>query len=193
MHVACVGPPIPRVEVQVVDEHDAPLPERRVGELWVRGPGVMRGYWEKPEDTAAALVQDEGGPWLRTGDLAYIVDGGIYVCGRLKELIILHGKNYHPEDLERAAELVPGIREGQSVAFSVPGASGGEEVVMICESPSHEDAGLVQAIKGRVVADTGVKLTHVTVQPPNSLPRTTSGKRQRRLVRRFFLSMRGAS
>ena len=111
----------------------------------------------------------------------------LYVCGRLKELIIVRGMNYHPEDLERAAERVQGVRAGQSVAFSVPGSSGAELVVMVCEALEEDVERLAREVKREVTARTGVKLSRVVFQPPHTLPKTTSGKRQRRLVRTTWM------
>jgi fatty-acyl-CoA synthase len=188
IELVCAGTVIEGHELAIMDELGAPLPDRRVGEIWTRGPSVMRGYWGRDDASAEVLVHDDpAGTWLRTGDLGYTVGGRLYVCGRLKELIIVRGKNHHPEDLERAAERVPGVRPGQSVAFSVPSPSGAEQVVLVCETLADDTDALARQVKREVAARTGVKVTHVTFQPPHTLPKTTSGKRQRRLVRTTWM------
>ncbi len=188
LELVCAGTVIGGHELSIMGDHGAPLPDRRVGEIWTRGPSVMRGYWGREDASTEVLVQDDpAGTWLRTGDLGYTVDGRLYVCGRLKELIIVRGKNHHPEDLERAAERVPGVRPGQSVAFSVPSPSGAEQVVLVCETLVDDTDALAALVKREVSARTGVKVAHVTFQPPHTLPKTTSGKRQRRLVRTTWM------
>ncbi len=97
-------------DIRIVDPaaHTAP-PDDRVGELWARGPSVSPGYWLRPESTeetfGAKVVGDEGGPYLRTGDHAFVRNGQIVICGRAKDLIVIHGRNIHPHDVEITAEL----------------------------------------------------------------------------------------
>ena len=110
-----VGHPVATQEVRVVDAHDRPQPERVVGEVVVRGPSVMRGYHNRPDETAAALR----GGWLHTGDLGYLSDGRLYLTGRLKDLVIRHGRNYAPADLEAALAAVDGIEPGGVAVFAI--------------------------------------------------------------------------
>src|SRR6202035_2039517 len=130
--------------LQVVDAESAlPLPPGRVGEIWVAGPSVALGYWEKPEETAAVFrgVTAAGdGPWLRTGDLGFLLGGELFIAGRAKDLIILRGRNLYPQDIERTAEgSHPGLRPGSAAAFSVDGEwtaggdGGGERLVVLQE------------------------------------------------------------
>src|SRR5690606_24622608 len=102
-----VGKAVPGHEVQVVDEHGEPVPERRQGTVWFRGPSSFKGYVRRPD--ATAQVQREGG-WVDTGDLGYVADGELFVTGRVKDLIIKGGRNYYPHEIEAAAAAVPGIR-----------------------------------------------------------------------------------
>lgn len=117
-------------EVEIVNAVGHVLQEREVGEIRVCGPSVTVGYYGNEE--ATANVFRDG--WLYTGDLGYHVDGHLFICGRLKDLIILHGKNYYPQDIERVASKMDGIRDGQCVAFSRLGAHGAEEAILVAES-----------------------------------------------------------
>lgn len=181
--VSC-GRPFPGHEVAVADEAGRPLPERRVGEILDRGPSVMAGYYGDPGATAEAL----GGGWLHTGDLGYLADGELFLCGRIKDLIIVAGRNHHPTDLEWAAAGVPGVRTGNVVAFGVPRGDG-ERVVLCAETrlPPERHAELAAAVRGRVLEGAGLRVDEVLLMPPGTLPKTSSGKLQRRLARERYL------
>ncbi len=118
------GRPFPHHELLIVDEGGRPLPERRVGQIVVRGPSVTNGYFEDPEltaETCKSLPADPPGaaPWLHTGDLGYLAGGGLFVCGRLKDIIIVRGRNYYPSDIEWAVSELPKVRRGSVIAFGV--------------------------------------------------------------------------
>jgi len=176
--VAC-GRPFPGHELAIVGPDGARLGERGVGEVWVRGPSVTAGYYNNPEATEEAF----GGGWLRTGDLGYLAGGELYICGRAKDLIILGGKNYYPQDLERVVSRVEGIRDGQCVAFSRLDASGGEQAVVVAES-RRASAALVQAVMRAVRAEIGVQLADVVLIKRGTLAKTSSGKVRRREMKR---------
>ena len=110
--VSC-GVPLPDHRLRIVDEHGRELPEREVGEITLAGPSVMQGYYENGALTREALCDG----WLRTGDLGYLADGELYVCGRAKDLIIANGRKFHPQDLEWGVDELAGIRRGRAVAF----------------------------------------------------------------------------
>ena len=190
--IACVGKIYSEHYGIIVDDEGHEVEERTVGELWVRGPSVMKGYWNNDKATKEVLVTRDGQRWLKTGDLAYFAKGELYICGRNKDLLIIRGKNYHPEDIERAAEQIELIRSGQTVAFSIPGDAT-EEIVIVCETaaPVSEHSSLAQKVKGHINTQVGLKVKHVELQPPRTIPKTTSGKRQRRLVRTIWMKMRG--
>jgi len=179
--VSC-GPAFAGHAVRVVDrETGAELPERRVGELRLKGPSVMPGYYQDAEATRAVFDDQE---WLRTGDLGYLAASRIFVCGRLKDVIIVHGKNYYPQDIEWAASRVPGVRAGNVVAFRKPmsGAGDGREgVVIVAESrlPPERRAPLGLEIQQAVLERCGLRIDDVVVAEPGSIPKTTSGKVQR--------------
>jgi len=178
--VSC-GQAFPEHEIKIVDEQGATLPERRVGEIWTRGPSVTQGYYQNP----AATAEGWSDGWLRTGDLGYIADGNLYVCGRLKDLIIIRGANYYPQDIEWAVADVPGVRRDNVVAFSVQ-RNGEETLVIAAEGNSSDAAALRKAIAAKVAETSGVTVGHVAIVRVGSLPKTSSGKVQRRRTRALF-------
>ena len=186
-HVSC-GPVFPHHEMSVKAEDGTVLPEGHEGELCFKGPSVAAGYFENPEATAATFKDG----WLHTGDLGYILDGEVYVTGRLKDLIILNGRNVHPQAIEWRAAEVDGVRKGNVVAFARPGANS-EELVVVCEV-SSDDHDRIKAEVARVVRqEIGVGPADVVCLAPGSLPKTSSGKLQRRKTRsQYILNALGA-
>jgi len=182
--VSC-GRPFPGHAIRIADHSGHPLPERKVGEILLTGPSVMQGYYHEPDLTRAALR----GGWLHTGDLGYLANGELYVCGRLKDLIIVHGRNYYPQDLEWVAGDVAGVRKGSVAAFGVEGADGVEQVVLVVESKGAvEDAVLAAEIRHRIQETTGLHVHDVVIVPRGSVPKTTSGKVQRARAKALYLS-----
>ena len=122
---------MPGLEIRIVDPSTGEdLPERQVGELEIRGTSVTPGYYKRP-DATAELFHDG---WLRTGDLAYLLDGELVMCGRIKDVIIVGGRNVFPEDIERAVGTLDGVRAGNVIAFGVEGYKGKESVVVVAET-----------------------------------------------------------
>jgi fatty-acyl-CoA synthase len=166
--------------IRIVDvESRAVLDDRRVGEIEICGPSVMQGYYEMPEATSETIGEDG---WMRTGDLGYLADGNIYICGRAKDVIIVNGKNYYPQDIERIASEVHGIRQDQCVAFARAGADGSEECVLVAEATklSDDPGSISSAIKNRVRSELGVSVAEVVLIKRNTMPKTSSGKVRRR-------------
>ena len=153
------------------------LPERAVGELQVRSPSVTPGYYRNPAATAAAF--DDG--WLRTGDLAYLAGDELVVCGRLKDMIIVGGRNVFPEDVERAAAAVEGVRVGNVIAFSSERRRGREAIVVVAEARAEDPGTVRAAVKSRVSDAVGIPPVDIVLVEPGSLPKTSSGKLQRSL------------
>ncbi|MBU6164627.1 MAG: fatty acyl-AMP ligase [Alphaproteobacteria bacterium] len=181
------GKPVPGMTIEVRDEKGQLLPERRIGRVFVRGLGVMAGYFRDTEATAAAL-SPEG--WLDTGDMAYMKDGSIYIVGRAKDMIIINGKNHWPQDIEWAIEQLPGFKAGDIAAFSITTPSGEEAPAVLVQcrtSDNDERLKLRDAIRTKVKAITGMSCV-VELVPPRTLPRTSSGKLSRSKARLQYLS-----
>lgn len=185
--VVSVGAPVPGHEVRMVDENGRPVAERTVGHILVRGPSIMEGYFENPEATSA-VFQDG---WLRTGDLGFRLDGEIYITGRAKDMIIVRGRNVFAADLERVAERVAGVRPGGAVAFGVYNdEQATEEITLVAETTLTEKnahTALIRSVKEFVLDRSGVRIDRVVLVPPRTLPRTSSGKKQRSQTRHLFL------
>jgi fatty-acyl-CoA synthase len=181
---ALLGRPVPGLEIRICDpDSGKELVDREVGELEFRGSSVMDGYYKRPEATEAAF-HDE---WLRTGDLAYRVDGELVVCGRIKDVIIVAGRNVFPEDVERAAAGVDGVRAGNVIAFGVPGRRGRESVVVVAETKESELGPLRTEVVRRVQQSVGLPPSEVVLVTAGSLPKTSSGKLQRSLCKERYL------
>jgi fatty-acyl-CoA synthase len=178
--LAFLGRPLPGFELRIVEPRSGEVRgEREVGELELRSPSVTPGYYRNPEATAAAF--DDG--WLRTGDLAYLVDGRLVVCGRLKDVIIVGGRNVFPEDVERAAATVEGVRVGNVIAFGSDRRRGRESIVVVAETKSDELHAVHDSVVNHVCDAVGVPPVEVVLVRPGTLPKTSSGKLQRSLCR----------
>ncbi|MFI0482360.1 fatty acyl-AMP ligase [Actinomadura sp. 9N215] len=192
--VSC-GRPV-TLDVGVVDpETRARLPEGRVGEIWVRGGSVARGYWENPEasrETFGAHTSDGEGPYLRTGDLGFLADGDLYVTGRIKDLIIVNGRNIHAHDVEEAArEAHPAALA--AAAFTLDDGGDREHVVIVQEISTRAAAGtppdeLATLVKTAVARAFELPALSVVLSGRGTIRRTTSGKLQRGQTRDAFLS-----
>ncbi|HEX4703446.1 MAG TPA: fatty acyl-AMP ligase [Pseudonocardiaceae bacterium] len=174
-----LGPPLPGLEVTVVDDTGAELPDREVGELRVRGAAVTPGYLTV--HGPLATMDAEG--WLATGDLGYLVDGQVVVCGRRKDVIIMGGRNIYPTDIERAALAVDGVRAGNAVAVRLDAGTRRERFAVAVESAlaGDEDAErlLTKEITSKVVDAVGMRPVGVFVLSAGTLPKTPSGKLRR--------------
>lgn len=187
--LARLGRPVPGLEMRVVDPDSREvLREREVGELELTGTSLCAGYYRRP-DVDAAVFRDG---WLRTGDLAYLVDGELVVCGRIKDVIIVGGRNVFPEDIERAVGELDDVRTGNVVAFGIEGRRGTQQIVVVAETKLAEDSTpearqqLRRAVgeKVRQVADVAAR--DVVLVAPGSVPKTSSGKLQRSKCRERY-------
>ena len=179
--VAC-GSALPGHDVQIVGDGGALLPERHVGEIVLTGPSVSPGYYNDGETTARTI---RGGQ-LFTGDLGYLSNGELFVCGRAKDLIIVNGRKYHPQDLEWGVADLAGIRRGRVVAFGTSDHDGPDRAVVIAEPSGTVPADeLTDAIRRRIVDVCGLRVDDVVLVPSGTVARTTSGK-----VRRAATKMR---
>jgi len=175
--LARCGPPLAGFEVRITDpDTGSVLDDRSAGEIELRGPSVVTGYFRRPDATAAAF-RDDG--WLRTGDLGYVADGDLVVCGRLKDMLIVGGRNVFPEDLERAAQTVEGVRPGNVIAFGVGRGRKGDELVVVAELKGGDPAVVRDGIVRAVGHAGGVRPDDVVLVAPGTLPKTSSGKLRR--------------
>ncbi len=182
--LAVLGRAVPGLEIRICDSSSGDvLAEREVGELEIRGTSVTPGYYRRP-DLDGALFH-EG--WLRTGDLGYLVDGELVMCGRIKDMIIVGGRNVFPEDVERALVDVEGVRAGNVIAFGVDGARGKEGLVVVAESKHPEPSVVRRLVADRVRAAIGLPARDVVLVAPGTLPKTSSGKLQRTLCKARYL------
>ena len=179
-----LGKAVPGLEMKVVDPLSrAELPERHVGELLLRGTSVTPGYYKRP-DATAALFHDG---WLCTGDLAYTIDGELVLCGRIKDVIIVGGRNVFPEDIERACATLDGVRAGNVIAFGVEGYKGKESVVVVAEVRTDDPPHVREAVHHRTLEVCGLPPRDVMLVKPGTLPKTSSGKLQRAKCRELYL------
>lgn len=181
-HVSC-GKPFPDHAVAVLDEAGNPMPEGTEGELCFSGPSVTPGYFRNPDATAQAFRDG----WLRTGDLGFIWQGETFVTGRIKDLIIVNGRNVHPQAVEWAAADIDGVRKGNVIAFSVPGETG-EQLVVVLETRKEDHEALAKEVKSTVQRELSLAAADIACLKPGSLPKTSSGKLQRRKARQQYLN-----
>lgn len=180
--IVAVGHPVLAHEVRIAGEDGEPLPPGHVGEIHVRGPAVMRGYLNKPEITAETFHGD----WLKTGDMGFFSDGDLFVTGRKKEIIIVHGENYYPQDVEAALEGVPEIYRNRCVAVAISDERG-EHLGVLAETQLDQQdalAALAKQMRTTISKQLGLANTDIHLLKPRSLQRTTSGKYQRLLMAR---------
>lgn len=196
--VGC-GPPVEYTEVSIVNPASyIALQEGEEGEIWVKNKGVAAGYWEKPDATKAtfqALTADGDGPYMRTGDLGFMENGLLFITGRTKELIIIRGVNYYPQDIEEVvSESHPDVQPNAAAAFSVETEQGEalmivSEVRRVTQTPHDE-----KSIKTKIVQSVGLAfglIPHeIVLIPPGKLPKTSSGKIQRLKAREIFAEKR---
>jgi fatty-acyl-CoA synthase len=162
------------------------LPERRVGEIEVSGPSIMQGgYFEMPDKTRETIGADG---WMRTGDLGYLAGEEIFICGRAKDVIIVNGKNYYPQDLEWLACEVPGTRPGNAIAF--PSHKEGlarEAVIVVAETKETEGREkMAGEIRNHIASSTGLTVDEVLIVDAGTIPKTSSGKLQRSKARTLY-------
>jgi acyl-CoA synthetase (AMP-forming)/AMP-acid ligase II len=185
-----VGNAIPGHGAVVVDSDGQPLPEREVGHIIATGPSLMDGYWQ--DSRATLRVLRDGNLW--TGDLGYFADGHLFIAGRAKDIILIRGSNYYAEDLEHSAEAVAGVRPGGTVAFGVyDDRQATDAVVLVCETREMDRDKrrvIAEMVGESVQEECGVAVDQVVLVEPGTIPKTSSGKRQRSLCKRLYLEER---
>jgi nonribosomal peptide synthetase protein BlmVI len=176
--------------VEIRDEQGGLAPDGSVGEVLVQGDSVAPGYWNRDELSARtfhAALPDRPGTWLRTGDLGYVSGGRLHITGRIKDVVIVRGRNHHPHDLERViVEALPEIRPGGVVAF---GDEAGRGVVVVAELRPPADPGAAWSAAAQALGTAfGLAIVEFVAVRPGTVPKTTSGKLRRGECRRRHLA-----
>ena len=189
--VAC-GRACPGETVSIIDpDLGEPVADGEVGEIWVSGPNVGRGYWRRPLDTAdvfGARLKGVDGAFLRTGDLGFVRDGEIFVVGRMKDMIIVRGTNHAPADIESTVAACFGsFAAAAQAAFSID-RSEREEVVVVQEVRTELSRDEAEAVFEQVSSQHGLRLYDLVLVPPGAIPRTSSGKVRRGQCRELYLA-----
>jgi acyl-CoA synthetase (AMP-forming)/AMP-acid ligase II len=189
LELVSVGRPVGDAAVRIVDADGADLPDGLIGELLTCGSSLMAGYFGRPKATTEVLRDG----WLHTGDLGFRHDGELYLTGRGKDLLIIRGRNHSPTEVEVAADAVPGVRTGCSVAVSwLPDGADGEVLLLLAEIERRGRASgagdISDACRTAVRTATGLELDHVELLEPGTLPRTSSGKLRRQESLRLYLA-----
>ncbi len=184
-----LGLPVRATSVRITDRRTGqPIADRLVGHVEVRGPAVVGHYWGEPPP--------QSGTWLRTGDLGYLADGQVVICGREKDILFAAGRNIYPQDVEAVATDVPGVRPGGAVAFAISSASDSgtavpagtsERLVIAVEVRAGDAARLRQEVAQAVLNEIGTAADVIAV-PFGALPKTSSGKLRRAEARRRYVA-----
>ncbi|MEW2481166.1 fatty acyl-AMP ligase [Mycobacterium sp. NPDC049093] len=199
--LALVGCGRPRggQDVAIVDpQTHQPCGADEVGEIWIAGPSVGWGYWARPDETtqtfSATLPDESGGPFLRTGDLGFLRSGELYITGRCKDLVVIRGGNYYPNDIERTVQdCHPALVSGRGAVFTItPGLGAVEQMVIVQEVARRREgsadlAAVADAIRTAVTTRYGVEPNSVLLVEHLSIPTTSSGKIQRGRCRQQLL------
>ena len=202
LRMLSAGRPIDGTKIRIVNPGGKILPERHLGEIVIQSNCMLTGYYHRPDLTEKTLQNE----WFHTGDLGYIADGELYVSGRIKDLIIVGGKNVYPQDLEYLAAEVPGVHPGRVVAFGVVNKkTGTEDVVIVAEADFQEQTEklseeqivkekerIASEIRIKVTQSSDIALRYVLVVERNWLIKTSSGKIARTANRDKYLATRSS-
>ncbi len=190
------GGSLPGQSIRIVDPGTSlPCAPDEIGEIWVSGPSVAQGYWDRPEETQSAFrayLADKGtGPFLRTGDLGFMQEGELFVTGRLKDLIIIRGRNYYPQDIEQTvADSHPALETSAGAAFSIDSGENERLVVvheLVREHRNADGDEVIAAVRRAIAEQHDLQVQAVVLLKPHSIPMTSSGKVKRHACRSGFL------
>lgn len=178
-----LGSAVPGLEVSIVDPITGEAcKDRVVGELRITGNSLTSGYYQNDEATSELIVDG----WLHTGDLAYTVDGELVVCGRIKDVIIVGGRNVYPQDIEKVAGEVSGVRTGNVIAFGTEGRLGAQNIIVVAEARADNLDDVERNLNGVITDAIGIPPKQIVFVEPGSVPKTSSGKLQRSACRMQF-------
>jgi 8-amino-7-oxononanoate synthase len=192
--VGCGGT-LPDQRIAIADpETGLSCQPNEIGEIWVSGPSMAQGYWKRPDVTEtmfhAHLADTSDGPFLRTGDLGFMLDGELFVTGRLKDLIILRGVNYYPQDIELTVQRChPRLRVDSGAAFALE-QNGREELILVTEVDRHKQGQfgeVIQAIRRSVAREHDLTVDAIVLIRAGTVPKTSSGKIQRHACRQNYI------
>lgn len=190
LEIVSCGEPLPAHAVRIVNDKGDILKEREAGSLQFQGPSSMPGYFHNTE--ATQRIMHDG--WIDSGDLAYFADGEIYITGRKKDVIILAGRNIHPEEIERIAGDIPGIISGGVIAFAVSNLRVGTEQCIVVAETEEKHKSLRQKLIKKLIADVAgqlnISISEVILVNPHTVPKTASGKVQRSACKQDYLQGR---
>lgn len=190
LEFVCCGPPLTQHEIRIVDEDNKELPERHIGRLQFRGPSSMQGYYNNSVATQA--IYHDG--WLDSGDLAYQVDGEIYITGRCKDLIIKAGRNLYPAEIEELVASVSGVRQGCVSVFGVNDTTRATEQLIVVAETREKDKSqrenIIEQINNTISTTLDIVPDHVVLVKPHTVPKTSSGKLQRAACKAMYIANR---
>ncbi|KAA1242943.1 fatty acyl-AMP ligase [Aquimarina sp. RZ0] len=189
-------------EIYIVDPETLKICDfNRVGEIWIHGPSISKGYWRKEQLTKKvfhAYTKDNKGPFFRTGDLGFIIEDNLYISGRLKDLIIIRGKNYYPQDIEHTVQSThESLREGCGSAFSVE--NNGEEELIIMQEVKREFRKKInieevqELVQNSIFREYQLRIKEIVFLEPSTFPKTSSGKLQRLASKKMYLDRKFTS
>ena len=178
LEMVLLGGPVPGTEIRIADQQNREFKEDQIGFVYIRGQNVTDRYYDDDQLTADTITDDH---WLNTGDLGFIHKGQLVISGRYKDLIIINGQNYHPQDLEKLCESLPGIDTEKVAACAVPGKTGEELAIFVMNRGDLKEFSLLASeIRRLITQEAGIDVTQIIPVP--SFPKTTSGKVQRFLL-----------
>jgi acyl-CoA synthetase (AMP-forming)/AMP-acid ligase II/acyl carrier protein len=186
VELVCEGKAIPYSKILIAKDDDSPMPDEHVGNVYIGGDNVTRGYFENPEANAASITKDG---WVRTGDLGFVHQGELYISGRQKEIIFVNGQNYYPHDLESIAQRAEGMELGKVVAAGVRRKGEQTEALVVFvlhRSDMKEFLPTANQVSRLINENTGVEVGEVV--PVKRIPKTTSGKIQRHLLEESYVN-----
>lgn len=193
-HLVSCGRVHDSLECRIVDPAlEVPMSEGEIGEIWISGSSIAQGYWKKPDETAKSFgkrIFGSDGRFYRTGDLGFLREGELYMTGRIKEVVIIRGANYYPQDIEAAAKAVCGKFKNCRMAAFSSDIETGEPLILGVEVPrgTQEFESVALDIEESIISQFGVKPDRILFLPRRTVRITSSGKLQRLALKKAYIS-----